>query len=179
MYIISTKIYVFETNIISIQIALFARFSWLSALRTSVFKNVWRMSLGFFLSWTLCFLPAFAPISVSASLVKKSTPGSFKCDREDLKMTSFLGLFPSGNYMFIVNNRNTRTRCEICSKLTIKIPERRHWRRSGVFIVNFEHISYLFLVFQLLTLSRWMQAGLYNSITSSKYLPYGYFAIYF
>ena len=32
-----------------------------------------------------------------------------------------------------------RTRCEIYSKLTIKIPERR--RRSGVFIVNFEHIS--------------------------------------
>ena len=25
--------------------------------------------------------------------------------------------------MFKVNNRNTRTRCEICSKLTIKIPE--------------------------------------------------------
>ena len=24
---------------------------------------------------------------------------------------------------FKVNNRNTRTRCEICSKLTIKIPE--------------------------------------------------------
>ena len=23
-----------------------------------------------------------------------------------------------GNYMFKVNNRNTRTRCEICSKLT-------------------------------------------------------------
>ena len=44
-------------------------------------------------------------------------------------------------------------RCEICSKLTIKIPERRHWRRSGIFIVNFEHISYLVLVFLLLTLS--------------------------
>ena len=27
--------------------------------------------------------------------------------------------------MFKVNNKNTRTRCEICSKLTIKIPERR------------------------------------------------------
>ena len=24
-----------------------------------------------------------------------------------------------------INNRNTRKRCEICSKLTIKIPERR------------------------------------------------------
>ena len=32
-----------------------------------------------------------------------------------------------------------------CSKLT--------WRRSGLFIVNFEHISHLVLVFLLLTLS--------------------------
>ena len=31
----------------------------------------------------------------------------------------------SGIYMFKVNNRNTRTRCEICLKLTIKTPERR------------------------------------------------------
>ena len=41
--------------------------------------------------------------------------------------------------MFKVNNRNTRTRCTICSKLTIKTPKRRHWRRSGVSIVDFEH----------------------------------------
>ena len=34
-------------------------------------------------------------------------------------------VIPAGNYMFKVNNRNTRTRCEICSKLTIKTPERR------------------------------------------------------
>ena len=32
-------------------------------------------------------------------------------------------------------NRNTRTRCEVYSKLTIKTP-----KCSGVFIVNFEHI---------------------------------------
>ena len=36
---------------------------------------------------------------------------------------------PSQQLMFKANNRNTRTSCEIC-----------HWRRSGVFIVNFEHI---------------------------------------
>ena len=47
---------------------------------------------------------------------------------------------PAGNYMFKVNNKNTRTRCEICSKLTIKIPEQQ-WHRFDVFIVNFEHIS--------------------------------------
>ena len=52
-----------------------------------------------------------------------------------------------------VNNRNTRTRCEICSKLTIK-KLGREWRRSGVFTVNFEYISYLVLLFLLLTLSR-------------------------
>ena len=59
---------------------------------------------------------------------------------------------PVGIYMFKVNNRNTRTRCEIYSKLTIKTAE--HWRRSGVFLVNFEHISQLVLVFLLLNLYR-------------------------
>ena len=58
--------------------------------------------------------------------------------------------------LFKVNNRNTRKRCEIhveiCSKSTIKTSERRHWRRSGVFTVSFEHISHLFLVFLLVTL---------------------------
>ena len=38
----------------------------------------------------------------------------------------------------------TRKEHEICAKL-IKTPKRRHWRRSGVFIVNFEHILHIFL----------------------------------
>ena len=38
----------------------------------------------------------------------------------------FDGLSPINIYLFKVNNRNTRTRCETCSKLTIKTPERRH-----------------------------------------------------
>ena len=33
---------------------------------------------------------------------------------------------PTDIYLFKVNNRNTRKSCEICSKLTIKTPERRH-----------------------------------------------------
>ena len=32
-------------------------------------------------------------------------------------------------------------------KVTIKTPERRHWHHSGAFIVNFEHILHLVLVF--------------------------------
>ena len=42
----------------------------------------------------------------------------------------------------------------MCSQLTIKTPERRQLRPSGVFIVNFEHISHLSLVFLLLTLNK-------------------------
>ena len=45
--------------------------------------------------------------------------------------------------MFKVNNRNTRTRCEICSKLTIKSSKGRQWRCFGGFIVNFDYISHL------------------------------------
>ena len=57
--------------------------------------------------------------------------------------------YPANIYLLKVNRRNTRKRCEICSKLAIKTPKRCQWRRSSVFIVNFEHISHLFLVFLL------------------------------
>ena len=39
-------------------------------------------------------------------------------------------------------------------KINNKVPEQRQWRRSDIFIVNFEHISHLVLLFLLLTLSR-------------------------
>ena len=41
----------------------------------------------------------------------------------------------------------------------MKTPERRQWRGSGIFIVNFEHISHLFLEFLLLTLNKQMLGG--------------------
>ena len=37
-----------------------------------------------------------------------------------------LEITPSGIYLFKSNNGNTRTRCEMCSKLIIRTPERRH-----------------------------------------------------
>ena len=64
----------------------------------------------------------------------------FECFLVRVNLLSFLNDNPVGNNIFKVNNRNTRTRCKICSKLTIKTPEIRHWCRSGVFIVNFEHV---------------------------------------
>ena len=53
---------------------------------------------------------------------------------------SMLFGFPAGIYVLKVNYRNTKARCWICSKLTIKALERRRSLHSGVFVVNFEHI---------------------------------------
>ena len=49
--------------------------------------------------------------------------------------------------MFKVNNKDNKT------------TERRHWRLSGIFIVNFEHISHHILVYLLLTWSKQLPAG--------------------
>ena len=68
-------------------------------------------------------------------------------------MLQYQSPFPNDIDLLKVNNRNTKTRCEICSKLTIKIAEARQWRRSGILIIKFKHISHLVLVFQLLTLN--------------------------
>ena len=70
----------------------------------------------------------------------------FNIEKELLKTS-----YPAGIYMLKVNKTNIRTKYEICSKLTIKTPERLQWRHSGVFIVSFEHVSHHVLEFLLLT----------------------------
>ena len=56
------------------------------------------------------------------------------------------GRNPANIYLFQVSKRNFRKMCLICSKLALAIIslERRHRRRSGVFSINFQHISHLF-----------------------------------
>ena len=65
------------------------------------------------------------------------------------------------------------TLCKACSKLTMKTPEERHWRRSGIFIVDFEHISHISIhVFLLLTVNMHLLAGFgyvyYKSLSVSN-----------
>ena len=61
-------------------------------------------------------------------------------DSSEISIASF-SKGPANIYFSKINTRNTRKSCGICPEFTIKIPERRQWRLSGVFIVNFEHIS--------------------------------------
>ena len=53
----------------------------------------------------------------------------------------YLSIDPDSNYIFNVNTRNNRTRCEICLKIPIKTPEWRHVYCPSVSIVNFEHVN--------------------------------------
>ena len=53
---------------------------------------------------------------------------------------------PANIYLLKVNNRNTRKKYEICSKLI--------WPTFLFVIANFKHTSHLFLMFPLLTLNR-------------------------
>ena len=57
-------------------------------------------------------------------------------------------VYPAGIYLLKVNNRNTRTRFEICSKLTIKTP------CSSVSIINFEHV-----------IAGWENGGAYENVS--------------
>ena len=56
----------------------------------------------------------------------------------------FFDLLPAVIYLLKVKNRNTRTKCEIRSKLTMVLILK---------IANFEHISHFVLVLLLLTLN--------------------------
>ena len=77
----------------------------------------------------------------------------------------WINITPAGIYLLKINNINSRARYEICSKLAIKTPERRHWHLSGVFIANFHHISNVVLVFLLLTLNCNCRLGLAINIS--------------
>ena len=58
--------------------------------------------------------------------------------------------FPSDVFFFKVNNGNTKTISEVCSKTQ----ERRHWSRFEVFIINFEQISRIVQLLLFLTLNK-------------------------
>ena len=46
-----------------------------------------------------------------------------------------------GSYMFKLNNRNFRTRHEVCSKVAIKIINLAILKTNSAFVINFEHVS--------------------------------------
>ena len=73
------------------------------------------------------------PISFSRRFLDENTLGICYEASEKNELVNYVSYkvkpslnYPAAIYLLKVNTRNTRTRCEMCSKLTIKAPERRH-----------------------------------------------------
>ena len=107
-----------------------------------------------------------------SSFVKKNYP-------------NFIRIYPAGNYMFKVNSRNIRTRCEICSKLTIKTPERRQWQLNfnfnwstaltNILVILFYYTEYnlpqpkIWLIFNVTSANLPSQYGQYVEFKASRH----------
>ena len=120
-----------------------------------VLREVLKWNTG--LKW-VNILPSFEIKILRTSLVPMSPFNTTWKTSKNFWFLMFSGDISANIYLFKVNNKNTSKRCEICSKLTLKTPEWCQWHRSGVFIINFEYLSHLFLVFLLLTLNKQMLA---------------------
>ena len=124
------------------------------------------------LAWRLCYPEAFCPFFIFDKITVETSNGvtwfaidlnlTFLFSRVQTVLNSSFTLsipsccIPASIYLFRVVSRNTRTMYKIYVKLTIKTPVRRpcQYRRSGVFVVNSEHISHIVLVFFLLILNQ-------------------------
>ena len=95
----------------------------------------------------------------------------FRCGKKLLCVCCKLSRIQANFNLFKFNNGNTSNRCKICSKLIKKTPKRGHWCRSGVFIVNFQHILHLVLVFLLLILNRQIFAGIHKNHPINQFVP--------
>ena len=118
----------------------------LKILQTSVYFGIW--TLIFYCFSSECLIHFFKIVVLSVENIWEMISKVYSDPCQTLKLS-----FPAGIYLLKVDNRNTKTRCEICSKITKKTRKRRHGSHSGVFTVKFEHNSHLVLVLLLLTLN--------------------------
>ena len=93
---------------------------------------------------------------ISSNIVFQQTLFRLPNNIKTVVVVSFFQHHPAGRFLFKVTNGNNRTTWKICSELTLKTGERHQWCRSAVVVFNFEQISHIVLVFQLLTLNKQM-----------------------
>ena len=138
VYRLKTRFYLFPANSLT---------SWISLQSKTIYYEQFTMLKEWFLKNQLVPL-----LLHRKELIKILRNFSKSVEPRIMSSMPFTFTCTANIYLFRGNNGNTRKRCEICSQLTIKTQKRRHWCRSGVFVV-FEPISQFFLVFLLLTLN--------------------------
>ena len=83
-------------------------------------------------------------------------------------------LYIASNYLFKVNNRNTKTSCEICSKITKKTPERRQWLRV-VLVFSLLNLNIVHTLFQCFYCWLWAD----NCVLGSNGSESSHFEVFF
>ena len=76
---------------------------------------------------------------------------------------------PAGIHQLKVSDRNTRTRCEIYSKLTIKIPERRLFLCTRPVFPDYLSVSYDCDYMQLLSFDFYRKMNIRSSLDESLF----------
>ena len=122
--------------------------------------------------WTLknnlspCSIASFVQISIDCSFTETFSFHTVPCSRYFSKVswTAFTFQPALTCSKFLMETLV----CGICSKLTIKTPKQLQWCRCGFFIVNFEQISHIVLVFPLLTKNKQMSARIMSCCYSEK-----------
>ena len=87
--------------------------------------------------------------------------------------------FPAGNYVLKANKRNTKTKCEICSKLTIKIPGRCHRKLHAQESRTFTRVHSTFLVFIFMSVIFLMFSSFHNRFLNGFFISYNLFRMHF
>ena len=83
------------------------------------------------------------------------TPLCFAFPESFIRVCCFLFCYPDDTYLFKVSMKTPEKYVNLFdSNNKIKAPERLLWRVSDVFVVDFEQISHIRLVFPLMTLSK-------------------------
>ena len=112
-----------------------------------------------------CLLDEFSPICsqyyilITPGNIRKpynvfKLPGVSKC-----RIGNTLSQLIWPTRYLLVQSQQWKQQSNVWNLLTIKTPKRRQWYRFGAFVVNFEQISKIVLLFLLLTLNKYIPTG--------------------
>ena len=112
-------------NGVKVSVSFVSKF-WIFLQTNRASRNPNTLVMVIFIAMAVCFVAAsFVTFVVNEKTSKVNASTTYKINSNSkLIVKKHYNICPAGNYMFKVNNRNTKPKCEICSELTIKTPER-------------------------------------------------------
>ena len=102
---------------------------WSHLLKKALMENFISCAVKvFYMKETNWWFENFSKFPTTAKIYQTSSETFRAIFLQEKQVIIYGILSPGGNYMYKISIKNTRTKCGVCSKLTIKTPERRKWR---------------------------------------------------